>query len=275
MPIAQRMAALLTTLMLVQALLGLLLPATYRDVAWIKATWHGNDWVTLVAAVPLMSLGMRQASQGSIRGRLLLLGIAGYAIYNYFFYLFGAALNAFFPLYVSGVLLGTVTLGVVLASLDVSLVARSWRARIPDRLVGGYLVFVAAGLSVVWLAAWAAFAFGGRPTPIEPEAFKVVAALDLGLMVPTLATGGVLLWRRRPWGYPVAAIAAIQGALYLAVLSVNAAIAIARGLAPAPGELPTWLPLALFTTIAAVSLLASVSGTTADGDSFRARSPRM
>jgi hypothetical protein len=267
------MAVLLTSLLLVQALLGLLLPATYRDVAWIKATWYGNDWVTLVAAVPLLCLGMRQASQGSVRGRLLVLGIAGYATYNYCFYLFGAALNAFFPLYVGGVLLGAVTLGVFLASLDVSLVARSSRARIPVRVVGGYLVFVAAGLAVVWFATWGAFAFGGRPTPIETEAFKVVAALDLCLMVPALATGGVLLWRRRAWGCPIAAIAAIQGALYLVVLSVNAAVAIARGLAAAPGELAIWLPLALFTTIAAVSLLASVPGNAAGGDSLRPRSP--
>jgi hypothetical protein len=107
---------------------------------------------------------------------------------------------------------------------------------------------------------WGAYAFAGRPTPIEPEVFKIVAALDLSLMVPTLAVGGVLLWRRQPWGYLIATIAAIQGALYLLVLSVNSAIAISRGLAAAPGELPFWGPLASFTTLAALVLLRSASG---------------
>jgi len=107
---------------------------------------------------------------------------------------------------------------------------------------------------------WGAYAFAGRPTPIEPEAFKIVAALDLSLMVPTLAVGGVLLWRRQPWGYLIATIAAIQGAWYLLVLSVNSAIAISRGLAAAPGELPFWGPLASFTTLAALVLLRSASG---------------
>jgi hypothetical protein len=93
------------------------------------------------------------------------------------------------------------------------------------------------GLAIVWLGLWGAYAFAGRPTPIEPEAFKVVAALDLSLMVPALGIGGVLLWRRRPWGYVIATIAAIQGALYLLVLSIGSAIAIRRGLAVAPGEL--------------------------------------
>jgi hypothetical protein len=50
--------------------------------------------------------------RGSSRG-------AGYAVYNYAFYLFGAELNVFFPLYVASVLLGALTLGLFLSHLDV------------------------------------------------------------------------------------------------------------------------------------------------------------
>jgi hypothetical protein len=160
-----------------------------------------------------------------------------------------------------GFLLGILTLGHFLSHLDVTVVANSFRHDAPVRLVGGYLVFVAVGLAFVWLGMWGAYAFAGRPTPIEPEAFKIVAALDLSLMVPALAVGGVMLWRRRPWGYVIATIAATQGALYLLVLSVNSAIAIRRGLVSAPGELLIWGPLTIFTTIAAILLLRGVSGT--------------
>ena len=61
-----------------------------------------------------------------------------------------------------------------------------------------------------------------------------------------------------PWGYLIAAIASIQGALYLLVLSVNAAVAIQRGLATAAGELPVWGTLALFTAAMACLVLARV-----------------
>ena len=61
-----------------------------------------------------------------------------------------------------------------------------------------------------------------------------------------------------PWGYMIASIASIQGALYLLVLSVNAAIAIRRGFASAPGELPIWGTLTMFTTIIALVLLTNV-----------------
>jgi hypothetical protein len=108
------------------------------------------------------------------------------------------------------------------------------------------------------MAMWAAYIFAGRPTPVEPEAFKLVAALDLSLMVPALMMGGVLLWRHMPWGYVVAAIAATQGALYLFVLSVNSLVAIQRGIARPPGELPIWAPLTIFTAAMAVLMLANV-----------------
>jgi hypothetical protein len=102
---------------------------------------------------------------------------------------------------------------------------------------------------------WAAYVFAGVRPPVEPDAFKLVAALDLSLMVPALLFGGVLLWKRSPWGYVVAAAASLQGALYLLVLSVNSVAAIQRGLANVPGQLPIWLPLLVVLTATSVTLI--------------------
>src|SRR5688572_22737629 len=83
------LTAALAALMVVQSVLGLLFQGQYRDVAWIQATWFGNDWVTLVAAVPLLVVALVLASRGSTRGLLLWLGMLGYAVYNCAYYLFG------------------------------------------------------------------------------------------------------------------------------------------------------------------------------------------
>src|SRR5687767_1322755 len=83
----------LAALMLVQSILGLLFQEQYRDAEWIKATWFGNDWVTLILAVPLLIVAIIMANGGSRRGQLVWLGMLGYAFYNYAYYLFGAALN--------------------------------------------------------------------------------------------------------------------------------------------------------------------------------------
>jgi hypothetical protein len=254
------LSAVLAVLMVVQSMLGRVYPGQYRDVEWIRLTWFGNDWLTLVVAVPLLVASVLLARRGSDRGLLLWLGMLGYGAYNYAYYMLGAALNAFFPLYIAALLLSVVTLILVLSRIEVAEIAARFRPKTPVRVVGGYLVFVGVGLTFVWMGMWAAYIFAGQPTPIESEAFKLVAALDITIIVPALALGGVLLWRRNTWGYIVAVIAGIQGSLYLLVLSINSAVAILRGLAEAPGELPLWGTLALTTTAVTFLLLGNVRG---------------
>jgi hypothetical protein len=248
------LSRLLLALVTAQPLLGLARRDIYRDVEWITATWLGNDLVTLCVAAPVLALSSAGAARRSPRARLVWLGVVAYAAYNYAFYLLGAAMNAFFPIYVAAVLVSVVTLGVGLASTDVAVVARRCRRPGVARWIGGYYVFVACGLSLVWLGTWAAYIVAGRPTPIETEVFKLVAALDLTLLVPTLGAGGLLLWRRAAWGHVVAPLAGVQATLYLLVLAVNAGLFIVRGLTTAPGELPLWGAL-LVTTGAATAVL--------------------
>ena len=255
----RRLSKLLAALMAVQASLGLVLRREYRDVDWIVATWFGNDWVTLVVAVPLLVAGLARSTRGSLRARLIWLGLLGYAVYNYAFYLLGAALNVFFPVYVAAVVLAAVALIRALSATAPDAVAAGFSAA-PVRLIGGCLLFIGCGLAAVWIWTWAAHVFAGHPTPVEPEAFRLVAALDLSLMVPALTSGGALLWQRRPWGYVIAAIAGIQGSLYLLVLSVNAVVLISRGLSAPPGELPIWGTLLVITATGTLLLLGHAGG---------------
>lgn len=238
--------------MTAQAVLGRLRPDLYRDPEWIRATWLGNDWISLLVAVPLLAAALTRRSPA---GRLLAMGVMTYAIYNYAFYLFGGGLNAFFPLYVLASWLAVAGLVAELRSPasvpHLSLTA--W-----PKLTGAYLFLVALLLTAVWTALWAGDIFAGHPAPPDRDAFRIVAATDLLLLVPMLAVAGATLWRGHPLAGLVAPIAAVQGALYLAVLATNSAIAVALGLSKPPAELPIWIPLLLLTTAAAAILLRSV-----------------
>ena len=257
--------AILAAAILAQSGLGLLLPHQYRDAEWIKAAWTGNDWTTLALVVPLLAIAPRLARRGSVPGLLLWLGALGYAVYNGAFYLFGAALNVFFPLYVAALLLATLSLVLIVTRIDVTIVAAAFRPTTPVRMIGGYFALVGSGLASAWIAMWAAYVFAGRSTPVEPEAFKLVAALDLSLMVTTLVFGGILLWQKNKWGYVIAPIAGIQSSLYLLVLSVNSIVAIRRGLVTAPGELPMWGTLAVVTLAVTLLVLSEARSTHACG----------
>lgn len=249
------LAWVLTALMAAQAGLGLLLAEQYRDVERIRAAWLGNDWITLGVAVPLLLLALHGGRRGSARSALLRAGLFAYGVYNYAFYVFGAALNAFFPLYVLALVASLLGLLAAGSRLDAAAVAAGFHPRTPVRALGAYFALVAVALTAAWLGIWGAHVFAGQPTPVEPEAFRLVAGLDLSLMVPALGGGGVLLWRRRAWGYVIAAVAGVQGSLYLLALSAGAAAAVGRGVVEPPGELPVWGTLAAATTAATVTLL--------------------
>jgi len=140
-----RLAATLVTLMGAQSAAGLVMPTEYRDTDWIKAAWFGNDVITLLVVVPLGIATRWAATFGSTRATLLWIGAVGYAVYNYAFYLFGAALNAFLPLYVITLGIAIVTLTSALAHLDPIAVQASFRNLVPSRAIGVYLVSLACG----------------------------------------------------------------------------------------------------------------------------------
>jgi hypothetical protein len=48
---AYKLSGIVAALMVLQSVLGLMFPSQYRDDEWIRASWWGNDWVTLIVAV--------------------------------------------------------------------------------------------------------------------------------------------------------------------------------------------------------------------------------
>jgi hypothetical protein len=253
-----RFSWVLAALMAIQAALGLAFPSEYRDAEWIRATWFGNDWITLILAVPLLGLATVGASRRSVLGLLGWVGMLGYALYNYAFYLMGASLNSFFPIYVTILVASGILLAVAVRTLLVHHVASALAPGAPVRILGGAYAAIGVLLALVWIVFWARYVFAGHPLPVEREAFQVVAALDMVLMVPALVGGGILLWRRSDWGPVVAAIAGIQGTLYLVILSINSFLAVRWGLVEGPGELPVWGSLLLLMAAATLTLLLNV-----------------
>jgi hypothetical protein len=127
--VALVLAAIGTALMAIQAGTAMLFVDVYRDEAFALDAWRVNDPVTLFAAVPLALASFALAWRGSLRALLVLLGTMQYALYNYAFYLFGAALNAHFLLYVAALVVSGLALLAGLAALDAPAVGRSFSTR--------------------------------------------------------------------------------------------------------------------------------------------------
>ena len=256
--LAEGLSWVVVVLMAVQAGAGLAFQDLYRDVTWIKAAWFGNDLVTLLVAVPLLITGLVLASRGSVRGRLIWFAGLGFAVYNYGYYALGAQLNVLFPLFVVLFVLSMWTLALALAGADVPRIAASFGDRTPVRGVAAYMAFTGVGLSFAWIGQWAAFVFGGTVPSIGEGPFRLVASMDLSLMVPVFCVGAVLLWRRHDWGFALAAIAIVQGATYTLGLTASSVVGGLRGVAGAMEQAPVWAVWTLAGVAAAVALLRRV-----------------
>ncbi|MBN2248001.1 MAG: hypothetical protein JW733_04815, partial [Coriobacteriia bacterium] len=195
------------------------------------------------------------SARGSRRGELMWSGMLAYAVYNYAYYLFGARLNAVFPLYVVLFVLAVLALVYLLARLDVGELAGHFSAHTPERIVAAYMGFTGVGLGVAWIAQWAAWVFGGVEPAVGEDAFALIAALDLTLVVPYFILGAAALWRRRPWGYVLGAVMCVKGLTYTLVLAMSSAVGAVRGIEGAAAQIPVWGAWTAVGLLAAALLL--------------------
>jgi hypothetical protein len=252
------LAAAVTALMVVQAVTGMIVPGVYRDEGFALDAWRVNDPVTLFVAAPLALTALGLAWRGSTRALLVLLGVMQYALYNYAFYLFGAALNAHFLLYVAAFVASGLALVAGLVALDRAAVARAFGPRMPARLVAAYMAFWAVTLGVAWISQAVAFAVTGVEPGLGADAFRLIAALDLSMVVTPVAIGAVWLWVRRVWGVVIAVVLNVKGAIYAFLLAVGSALGGSVTSGGGDGLLGLWAFFVVGSSVSLVVLLTAL-----------------
>ena len=220
MKTVRTLSYLLLALSAIASLGGLLLPNLYRDTEFYRLVWQNNDGVTLVLVIPALLVAIRRTDRGSRRAHLIWLGLLVYLFYNYAFYLFGAAFNWFFLLYVAIFALSVYALALGLWHLDTVTLSHWFEEKTPVRWIAAFLVAIALPLIIVEAGQCVRFISTGRP-PASPS---LIFALDLSFVVPNMILGAVLLWRRQAWGYVLAALMLVKGITYGAVLSWSATV---------------------------------------------------
>ena len=215
--VAYVLSAIVAAAAALASVAGLLIKDLYQDdTSWATAALRGGDLVTLVVAVPTLVLAMVLTSRGSSRARLVWIGALAYTVYNFAFYLFGAAFNDLFLVHVVAFSSSIFALIVTMTSVDASAIARGYSARAPVRAVAALLILVGVVFATLWSVFSISYAVTGRLSlgAATLEGMHTVFAIDLSLMVPGMALAGVLLWRRRPWGYVMGAAMSVFGAIY-------------------------------------------------------------
>ena len=210
-----RLSAAITILMVIASAAGLLIDGLYTDGAWAREALRGGDLVSLVLVVPLLIASLTLSARGSTRAKPVWIGMLGYTVYNYAYYVFGARFNDVFLLHIALLSMSIFALACALSSLDVAAIAARLRSVRAARWIGAFLVFVGIGQGALWIFLVLRFAVTGRllhDIPVEGQ--HLVFALDLSLLVPTLIVAGVLLYRRTAVGLVLGTAVSVFGAAY-------------------------------------------------------------
>jgi hypothetical protein len=179
-----------------------------------------------------------QHRKRSPRGTLLLTGSLGYLLYVYASYALGVAYN---PLYLAYVTLLSASLFGFLAAFAATdraaLAAAAADPDLPHRSLSWFLVTSAAVTAVVRLQPLVgALLQGTAPDLLDVYTTTVTYSLDLAVITPAAALAGLLVRRRQPIGYLLAAPLLVIIVLLLPTISLATALQVAAGISFTPAE---------------------------------------
>jgi hypothetical protein len=242
---------------------GLIAAHPYVDLPEATVTAaRAQDVCSLVVAALLVVLSTRATGVA----HLARLGLYGYAVYSYVVYLTGMPMNRGFLVYV--VVVSAAGAGLVdgIARLDVAAFARATCG--VERGTGWLLVAVALLFAGLWLSMLLPFALGGaRPGTEGPDGVPYpIFVLDLCVVLPCLATIGMMLLRRHPAGGPLAMVALVKIVTLFSVLWAGAVAGVVRGddvqLGPDAGPSTVMLAVCCWLLVRWAKALGRVPGGT-------------
>lgn len=225
-----RLTAPIVALGIVASGAGLLVDRIYahETPAW-ETQARGQDLANL-AVLLVLALAARAVGHRSLPGLLVWLGTMVAATYTWTIYVFAVHFGPLFPVHVALFGLSAWSLIGGFSAVDRHEVHRRLGTARGQRFASA-LVLVVGGLFVLmWLGQDVPAAVRDTAPAELVETGLVtnpVHVLDLGLFLPLALLAGVMLWRRRAWGYvlvPVVlvAMAAISGGIVaLSVLTAT------------------------------------------------------
>lgn len=214
----------------------------------VVAEGVGWDAVTLFVVVPTLMLAIPAVARGSLKARLLALGLLGYLFYQYLMYAVYWALGPLFPAFIVIYASSIVAIVWTVSTIDIGSLPERVSERFPRR---GMAIFSAImGLQLIGM--WTVRIYDGLSGDIAAAGLMgtptlAVQALDLGMLVPLALATAVLVWRRTAWGYLLATVFAVKG-----VTMAGALVAMLVSAAMVEGSAEVG-PLAVFGTATVVA----------------------
>ena len=173
----------------------------YRTIIYptdeLLRTFVSNDVVNLFIGLPILLGSMWLARRGQLLGLLCWPGALFFVLYNYILYVFAMPLNVAFLLHLALVTMSVYTLIGLVASIDGKAVQQRLTGAVPERLAGGVL----AGLGLLFFLRVIGVIVNALTSQTPIAETELALHISDFLITPAWVIGGVLLWRRKEFGY--------------------------------------------------------------------------
>ena len=162
-----------------------------------------QDYITLFLGIPLLLLALFLARKNSPRAKFLLAGTLGYFLVTYLFYMCMGMYNHLFLVYVALTATSFFAFALTMLSFQTEQLSASFDPKFPAKLVGGFLLFNAIAVGMMWLSVVIPPLLDGTiyPPSLEHYTTLIVQGMDLALLLPLGFLSGLLLMKKKPFGY--------------------------------------------------------------------------
>lgn len=189
-----------------------------------------QDIITLCLGIPIIIAALALARKGLLKGKLLLAGMLGYFLYTYASYSIYAMYNSLFLIYVALMSISFFAFTLMMMSFDIQQINRSFTSKLPVKFIGGVLIFVAVLVALMWFKRIVpSIGTGTVPEGLEHYTTLIIQALDLGFVIPAAILGGILIIKKKPFGYLLASVIIVKEAALLIVIIAMLISQIAAG----------------------------------------------
>jgi len=188
---------IIAILMATASAVGLLYRTTIYPKEELLRTFVSNDVVNLFIGLPILLGSMWLTWRGKLIGLLCWSGALFFVLYNYIAYVFASPLNWAFVLYLALVMMSIYTLIGLFATIDGKVVQQWLTGTVSEKfavgvLVGFGLLFFLRVIGVI------VNALTSRKLIAETE---LAVNISDFFITPAWVIGGIMLWRRKEFGY--------------------------------------------------------------------------
>jgi hypothetical protein len=179
------------------SILGIFFGSTIYPTDELSSNFFSNDVVNLLIGLPIILASIFLTLRCKLVGLLFWPGALLFVIYNYLIYVLAIPLNWVFLLYLTLIVSSVYTIILLATSIDGTKIQQQLTGVVHERISG--VILVAMGLLFMLQAGGAMIDAFINQIQITGIDFAVHVA-DFSIS-PVLVIGGLLLWRRKEFGY--------------------------------------------------------------------------